>query len=152
VFFRDPFLLDGTLGVASLAGGAPSEILEDALDADWMAGGGDFAVVHRSGNQHRVEAPIAKTLWDREGIILHGLRVQAGTGRVAFKDWGFIYGTDAKGTVRPTSIWEGFAIAWSETTGELWYTVARSAQTEIHALTAGGGDRLVATLPGNYVL
>src|SRR5262249_38244760 len=141
VFYRDPFLLDGTLGVAPLAGGAPSELLEDVLFADWIPDGGDLAVVHRAGNKRRVEAPVAKTLWDREAIVLNHVRVQPGTGRVSFQDWGQMYATNTKGAVGQYGSWEAFETEWSETARELWYTIARSAQTEIHAVTAGGGDR-----------
>src|SRR5262249_17524776 len=146
VYYRDPFLLDGTLGVASLAGGAPSELLEDVTFADWMADGGNLAVVHRAGNQHRVEAPVAKTLWDHEEVVLNHVRVQPGTGRVSFQDWGQMYATDENGGVRQIGSWESFEPGWSETTGELWYTIARSAQTEIHALKVRAVDRLLATL------
>ena len=152
VFYRDPSLLDGTLGVAPVAGGAPSEILEDVLYADWTGANDDLAVIHRAGNQYRVELPIGTTLYDREEIILNNVRMEKAGGRLAFKDWGDVFWTDAKGSVARTGPWEGFDIAWSDATGELWYTVARAAETEIHAVGSGGRDRLVATLPGSYVL
>ena len=82
----DPFLLTGTLAEASLAGGAPRELLEDVLWADWAPGTADLAVVRRFGNGNRVEDPIGKVIASEE-LFLNYLRVSPGGDRVAFKDW-----------------------------------------------------------------
>jgi len=151
LLYRDPSLLDGTLAETSISGGPPSELLDDVAFADWAANG-DIAVVRRAGGRLRVEFPIGKTVFDHEVIYLNHPRVSPGSGRLAFKDWGDLYWKDVGGGVRHPGPEESFEVAWSDPTGELWYTVSRTAQTELRAMNAAGRDRLVATLAGNYVL
>jgi len=47
-------------------------------------------------------------------------------------------------------------VAWSARTNEIWYTVGPGGMdpggTEIHAISPSGRERLIATLPGDYIL
>jgi hypothetical protein len=150
VVCRDPFLLGGTLAEASLAGGAPSEVLEDVMFADWDGNGEGLAVVHRAGNRNRLEFPIGKVVYERELDILNHPRVSREKSRLAFKDWADVLVKDP-GTAARKFTPIAFEIAWRESTGEVWYTVA-TPQTEIRAISPSGRDRLVVTLPGDFVL
>ncbi len=52
----------GTLARVPLAGGAPRQILEDVVMADWAPNGTDLAVLRRIGGNLQLEYPIGKTL------------------------------------------------------------------------------------------
>jgi serine/threonine protein kinase len=167
LLYRDPLLLDGILADASLSGGAPRELLEDVLFADWAPNGKDLAVVHRAGDGHRVEFPIGKTISDEERVLFNHPRISRAQPLLAFKDWGAIFLKDAgnpshliPGPVDDLlgvsdSGWGGHEIAWAG--GEIWYTIGAVGwnlvgATEIHAVTPRGRDRLVATMPGDFIL
>ena len=152
VVHRDPFLLAGTLAEAPLAGGAPRELLEDVLWADWAPNGKGLAVVHRVGNRGRVESPIGKVIYDEESKLLNHVRTSPTENAVAFKDWEVLYVKNGRQPVRKFEVddWES---VWSPVTGELWYAShPESGGTEIHAITQAGRDRLVTTLPLDYLL
>ena len=154
---RDPFLLAGTLARASLAGGAPREILEHVMFADWAPNDSDIAVVHRAHNGNRIEFPIGNTIYREELNLLNYPRVSPRGLQIAFKDWGELLvredGRTARQIPGPAAAIE---IAWSPATKEIWYTVGYGSgllgATEIRAITAGGHDRLVTTLPGDFIL
>ena len=154
---RDPFLLAGTLAEASLAGGAPRELLEDVMWADWAPNGKDIAVVHRAGNSNRLEFPIGKAIYEAEGEFLNHPRISSRQALVAFKDWGDLFLKDAGSAARHIpGGGAAYEIAWSDTTGEIWYTVGGGGgllgETELRAITPRGHDRLVATLPADFIL
>src|SRR5215471_4803283 len=46
-----------------MAGGAPRELLEGVLSADWSPDGKDLAVVHAVGDRYRIEYPIGHVLY-----------------------------------------------------------------------------------------
>jgi serine/threonine protein kinase len=151
VFVRDPFLFDGTLAEASLGGGAPRELAEDVMFADWLPNGSDLAVVRRSGNRHRLELPIGTPVYDEVELLTH-VRASHPAAAVAFNETGKILLRRAGKTAR---IYTGeqlaFEVAWSRTSGEFWYS-APGDSTEIRAVTPEGRDRHVATLAADFVL
>jgi eukaryotic-like serine/threonine-protein kinase len=61
----------GTLGRASLSGGAARPLLENIADADITADGKDLAVVRGGTGQQWLEFPIGKTLYRTSGWIDH---------------------------------------------------------------------------------
>ncbi len=151
IWLRDRSLLNGTLAVASLAGGVPRELLEDVSFADWASDGNDLALVHRVGNRNRLEFPIGKAIYEAEGVALNYVRASPRGNRLAFKDWAAIFLKDDGGRVRTLPV-GGYEIAWSDATGEIWYSLPGREETEIHAITPGGRDRLVARLAADFVL
>jgi eukaryotic-like serine/threonine-protein kinase len=150
--YRDPFLLGGTLAEVPLAGGAPREILEDALFADWAPNGDGLAVVHRVGNKDRLEFPIGSAIYDREERLLNELRFSRQANRLAFKDWGELFLKDAGNPVRDLAGGDFFEAVWSDATGEIWYSLPKTEATEIRAVTPGGRQRSVTTLPADFAL
>jgi hypothetical protein len=145
----------GTLAEVPMAGGAPRELLEDIMFADWAPNGRDLAVVHRSGGRARVEFPIGKTINAKEvepgdGDLLNHVRISPGGDSVAFKDWGMFLLENGVGPVR--LLGTAYEIAWSRPTGEIWWSWLTPGATEIHATTRAGRDRLVTTLAGDFVL
>ncbi len=64
----------GTLARVPLDGGAPRELLEDVLAADWTPDGRDLAVIHKVGGKDRLEFPIGKVLYESaDGTLLGAL-------------------------------------------------------------------------------
>ena len=57
----------GTLARVPLAGGAPRQILEDVIAADWAPDGTELAVLRQVGGQLQLEYPIGKKLLTSAG-------------------------------------------------------------------------------------
>lgn len=76
----------GTLARVSMSGGAPREVLEQVLEADWSPDGQELAVIRRGrGGALRVEYPIGTLCYEApEGLLMDGLRVSPKGDRVAF--------------------------------------------------------------------
>ncbi len=64
----DFFATRGTLARLRPGGGAPREVLEDVLAADWSPDG-ELAVVRRRGGHTTLEFPVGKTLYQTPGWI-----------------------------------------------------------------------------------
>jgi serine/threonine protein kinase len=149
----DLLLFEGTLATASLAGGAPRELLEDVDFAEWSRGGDALGVVHRVGDHRRFELPIGNEIYRERTEYLNYVRSSFQGDRFVFKDWGEIFLKDGGAPPHGIPRTVGVEIAWSERTGEVWYTQPNPpAETAIRAVTPAGHDRLVATLPGDFAL
>ena len=59
----------GTLARVPLEGGAPRELLEDVMLADWSPDGRDLAVVRKVGGKNRLEFPIGKVLYETAELV-----------------------------------------------------------------------------------
>src|SRR5262249_37641486 len=116
--------------------------------AEWSADGADLAVVPRLGNRRRVEFPIGTPIYDLERELLNYPRILGRPDHVAFKDWSQILARDGS-RVRDLSSNDAIEIAWSRPSGQVWYT---NASTEIYAIPSPGKDRLVVSIPGDFVL
>ena len=147
---------------ASLAGGAPRELVEaplspgsgGAVDADWEPGGDRLAVV-RGG---QLEFPVGKVLVpaSAEGRV-HALRFSPDGRRIAFLERRGL--TDDVGVVdltgKKTILSEGWntatSLAWHPTTGEIWFSAreggARLGVIELYAVSLSGVRRTVAQTP-----
>jgi hypothetical protein len=84
---RDPtgWEVIGTLARVSLGGGAPREILEDVLEADWSPDGRQLAVVRDRTGMRRLEYPIGTELYATAGYFIH-IRVSRDGDHIAFLD------------------------------------------------------------------
>lgn len=151
----------GTLARVPLAGGAPREVLDDVMRADWSPDGSQLAVVRYLGGKARLEYPVGKLLFETSGWI--GCpRISPKGDRIAFiehepgwLDGGWVTVVDLQGkTTRLTDEWmEIQGLAWSSTGDEIWFTGARGAgSTALYAATLGGKQRVVARIPGNLML
>jgi Tol biopolymer transport system component len=149
-----------TLARAPLTGGAPREILEDVISADWSPDGARLAVGHQTGGTTRIEFPIGKTLYETGGWVSH-LRVSPDGSRIAFldhpnaSDGGAVACLDSSG--RKTVLSTGWAslegLAWRRDGGEVWFTGTRAgAATHIHGVTLDGRERLILRTPDEMTL
>ncbi|MGA2599609.1 MAG: protein kinase, partial [Bryobacteraceae bacterium] len=74
----------GTLARAPLAGGAPRDVLENVMDADWSPDGSSLAIVRSSGGHNTIEYPIGNVLFQNDGRPPRGTRVSPAGDLVAF--------------------------------------------------------------------
>jgi eukaryotic-like serine/threonine-protein kinase len=139
----------GTLARASLEGGAPREILEDVMDADWSPDGKELAVVRETGPTRRLEFPIGKRLHESVGWISHP-RVSPDGKLIAAIDHPqrgdnlgqvVIFQTDGKKLLDGPAAVTG--LAWSTDGKEIWFT-----GTNLSAVTLSGKVREVANFMG----
>ncbi|MGH9641167.1 MAG: protein kinase domain-containing protein, partial [Terriglobales bacterium] len=142
----------GTLATSPMSGGAPREILENAVAADWSPDGNDLAVIDRTNRKWRLQYPIGKVLWEGENWI-SDLRVSPDGDKVALfrhqpniDDRGDVLVVDRAGQVRTISAgWESLeGLAWAPSGKEVWYSVAESGEQYcIRAATLSGKQRTV---------
>ncbi|HXM77302.1 MAG TPA: hypothetical protein VN971_11030, partial [Thermoanaerobaculia bacterium] len=150
----------GTISQVALAGGAPREIAEDVLFADWSPGQ-RLAVVRVAGGRYRLEYPPGKVLYETAGWIAHARTSPRGD-RIAFfdhpvypDDRGTVAVVDLSGKVRTLSSgWESEqGLAWSPDGNEVWFTATPAGNArDLYAVTLAGRQRLVARVPGGMVL
>jgi len=143
----------GTLARVALDGGAPREVLENVMDADWSPDGKDLAVVRETGVARRLEYPIGKTIYDTVGWISHP-RVSRDGRLVAFLDHrhrgdnvGRVLIFDVSGKKQLEGPAAGTGLAWSPDGREVWFS-----GPSLGAVTLSGKDRQIANLMGMVTL
>jgi hypothetical protein len=147
----------GTLATLSLAGGAPRDLLENVVAADWDPEGRELAVVRWVQGAKRLEYPIGHVVTGAG----FGLRVLPG-GRFAMlesRDLGTV-GTSCLDLLliddagRKTVLSPGWSdwpnLSWSEETQEIVFVSSRNDAAALHAVSLGGRERVVARLPGMF--
>ena len=141
----------GTLSRVSLTGGAPREVLEDVVGADWIPGAQDFAIVRA----RRVEFPAGKTIYESERT-LYGGRVSPGGDRIVIGEGGDIVVLDRAGrrTVLSTGWAQVGGMGWSPKGDEVWFSAASdTVQPTLKAASMSGAVRvLLQTPPGTWDL
>jgi serine/threonine protein kinase len=152
----------GTLARMPLSGGAPREVVEGVMDADWSPDGKELAVVRYQGSRSRLEYPIGKVVFDSPGYVSHP-RVSPTGDAVAFIHHPLVGDTagevavvDGGGRRKTlTSGWaDAWGLAWSADGRELWFTAGQEqSERALHAVAADGGRvRLAARVPGSLTL
>jgi hypothetical protein len=144
-----------TLARLPLAGGAPRELLDGVVWADWSPDGEELAIVRRHGTRQRLEYPVGNVLL--EGGSFAGVRVSPGGDAVAFmedeaagRSLGLVDRHKRKTTL--TRGWnQAFGMAWSGS--EVWFTgVREGAAMALHAVSREGHERTVLTAPARLKL
>ena len=138
----------GTLARVPLEGGAPREILENVMAADWSPDGKELAVVRDTGVARHLEFPIGKRLYETASWMSHP-RVSPDGKLVAIVDnpqrgdnVGRVVVFDSDGKRRLDGAPGGNGIAWSKDGQEIWYATPGS----LNATNLSGKRRLVANL------
>jgi eukaryotic-like serine/threonine-protein kinase len=115
----------------SLAGGAPKDVLEDVVSADWAPDGKSLAVIRSAQGTRRLEFPIGKTLLESPGLFQ--LRVSPDGRLLAVSaleaDGVSISVVDQKGGRKRLSGGSlgGPGLAWTPDGREVWFTQAFGA-------------------------
>ncbi len=153
-----PWMYIGTLGRVELAGGgAPREVVDDVLWADYSPDGANLLVVRRENGIMRIEYPIGKKLYESIGWI-GSPRISPKGDMIAFlehpargDDAGSVCLMDLSSNVKKISTgWISVqGLAWSPSGDEILFAgtkvgVARS----VYAVTRTGSERLVTRSAG----
>lgn len=146
----------GTLARMSIMGGAPREILENVVQADWSPDGKELAVVHDVGERRRLEYPIGKVLYETAGWIGHP-RISPKGDLIAFMDHqivdddrGSVAVVDMAGNKRVLSSEWGTeqGLAWSPDGKEVWFTANKIGEAQaLYAVSLSARERVVARAP-----
>jgi len=151
-------LLPGqTLAQASLAGGAPRELVRDVHMADWAPDGKSLAIIRRVEGKNRLEFPIGRAVYETASRI-DNLHVSPDGHRIAFREVtgqtihirGEVVILDTPtGKKRSTGI-SSTEFAWAHDGKELWFLANGN---ELRALSPDGGrERVIARFPGFFQL
>jgi tRNA A-37 threonylcarbamoyl transferase component Bud32 len=129
----------GTLATVSMGGGAPREIVDDVIEADWSPDGKEMAVLFGSPftREMRMEYPIGKVLVPKTARWMSGMRVSPDGKRVAFfmhpendDDRGDVIVIDRDGKQTTISSgWESLeGLAWAPSGKEVWFSAATTGE------------------------
>jgi Tol biopolymer transport system component len=156
-----PFAQAGTLARVPLAGGAPREVLDNVLWADWTPDGQSLAVIRPTiGALAQLEFPIGNVIYEPLAWVSHvrfspngdflavGDHVQSG-------DDGRVVILDTRGNRKASSAFyssvEG--LAWSPDGKEVWFSaVPAGSARAIYALDLSGKERLIYRSPGGLTI
>ena len=151
----------GMLGRAPLGGGAPREIADGVMFADWSPDGSTLAVARHVGGRVRLEYPLGKVLYETAGWIGNP-RISHDGKLIAFVD--HPYERDDSGTIavvdmsgNKKTLSEQFVsaqgLAWSAGGNEIWFTATTSGSSrELRAVSLSGKERLVYLGTGTLTL
>jgi Tol biopolymer transport system component len=136
----------GTLARVPLGGGAPREVAEDVVFADWSPDGSELASIPiRAGEKSRLEYPIGQTLYETTNGLGY-VRVSPKGDLVAFienesQTGGFVVVADRGGKARRLSgPWRGVEIAaWRPDGG----SVVFYADGAIREVSLAGKERVL---------
>jgi Tol biopolymer transport system component len=151
----------GTLARLPLEGGAPREILNGVLWADWAPRGGDLTVVRDLGGKRRLEYPIGTPLYETVGTIREP-RFSPSGDLIAFlehpilgDDRGSVAIVDRSGKVaRLTGVWKSIqGLAWAPRGNEIWFTAADEGPIRaLFAVSRRGRVRTILRPPGSLAI
>jgi Tol biopolymer transport system component len=156
------FTRRGTLArIGITGGGAPREILERVIFADWSPNGKDLAIVREVGGKSQLEFPIGKVLHTSAGWLSHpkvsprGDEVAIVEHPVNGDDGGFVLLVSAGGQTKTLS--PVFAslqgLCWAPGGNEIWFTGSRVGFNRfIHAASRSGRVRTLAEATGGLTL
>jgi len=157
----NPMETSGMLARALFAGGAPRELLDDVIAADWSPDGAALAVVRRAEGQVRLECPIGKVIYQTRGWISNP-RFSPRGDQIAFLDHpqegddpGSVAVVDRTGKKKILSGPWGAALglAWSARGDEVWFTAEQGATARaLYAVTLSRRRRLVLRQAGPLTL
>jgi hypothetical protein len=142
----------GTLATSPMGGGAPRELLENVVDADWSPDGNEIAVIDRAEDKWQLQYPLGKVLLEGQNWISDARVSPDGKQVALFKhppnddDRGDLLLIDRSGRMRTLSPgWESLeGLAWSPSGKELWFSAAEAGEQYcIHAVTLAGKQRTV---------
>lgn len=151
----------GTLARVPLSGGAPREVLEQVLEADWDPQGRELAVLRKVANGClRVEYPIGNPCYEAaEGLLVEGLKVSPKGDQVAFTTHpaagqANLMLVNRKGKVRTLFQGDLYTFQWAPDASEILYTLRLPGdRQELRAVgTASGRNRTVQSVMGRIQL
>ncbi len=140
------------LAIAPIGGGEPRPSIQGVGWADWAPDGKNMAILRGPFQRARLEFPVGNLLyepaWGRIRISPRGDRVVfsarlRGLPRLAV--------VDQKKTLSELTD-DAHEFAWSPGGDEVWFTRIVNGSTHLFGKVPGGRERLLYTLPGDFVL
>jgi dipeptidyl aminopeptidase/acylaminoacyl peptidase len=151
----------GTLARLPLSGGAPREVAEGVLSADWSPDGNALAAVRFADGQVHLEYPLGKVLYKTQGWISDA-RVSPDGERVAFIDHPILF--DSRGSIMvvdraghrkalTNTFSDALGLAWHPSGKEIWFTGSYvHLSSNLFAVTLSGKQRLVWAGAGEVIV
>ncbi|HZC23632.1 MAG TPA: hypothetical protein VE866_09860, partial [Candidatus Binatia bacterium] len=151
----------GTLARVPLAGGAPREVVDKVLWADWTPDGQSLAVARESDDRRsRLEFPPSNVIYEPLGWVSHvrfspNGELLAIADHISDGDDGRIVIIDARGNHKTSSSFyssvEG--LAWSPNGKEVWFSAVPAGSVRaIYSLDLSGKERLIYRAPGGLTV
>ncbi len=156
-----PFTQSGTLARVPLAGGAPREVFDNVLWADWTPDGTSLAVIQGTLNRNsQLEFPAGNVLYEPKGWVSHVRFSPTGNllavaDHIPNGDDGRVVILDLHGQRKASSSFyssvEG--LAWAPSGKELWFSAVPSGSARsIYGLDLSGKERLIYRAPGGLTI
>lgn len=151
----------GTLARMPQGGGAPREVMENVVSADWGPDGQALAAIQMSDGEYHVQFPLGHTLYTSTSRLAY-LRFSPRGDRLAFIEYDLI--SDERGVLKvvaveggAATVWSRFSeireIAWPRDSDEVWVSaIDRGRSTSIYAVSSTGARRLILQAPGSLYL
>jgi len=151
----------GTLAQLPLSGGAPRELAENVISADWAPDGNSLAVVRFAEGNVRLEYPLGKVLYHTEGWISDA-RVSPDGERVAFIDHPILF--DSRGSIMVVdragnrkaltgTFADVLGLVWHPSGNEIWFTGSLiHLSSNLMAVNLSGRQRLVWAGAGEVIV
>ncbi|HZN02932.1 MAG TPA: protein kinase [Candidatus Polarisedimenticolia bacterium] len=159
--FTIGWMRQGTLARASLAGGAPREVMQDVQDADWAPDGESLAVVRTVGGRYHLEYPTGKVLYETDTWVT-GPRFSPDGKLIAFVDHpsmgddrGRIGVVDLAGQVRflTDAFSSARGVAWTPNGRAVWFSAGRTGNVRaVYEVDLQGRQRMVDGAPTGMTL
>lgn len=148
---------EGTLGTVPASGGAPREIVDSVVSADWLPDGSEMAAIRENNGKFQVEFPLGKPIYESE-TWLNSLRVSPRGDAVAFAQYStdgadigriIILDKNGKQLARSEEYVSVEGLAWEPSGDGILFAASKSGgwADSLHALTRDGKDSTILTLP-----
>ena len=140
-----------TLARVALTGGAPREILDDVIAADWRPGSDELAVVRRD----RLEFPVGNTIHGPHQF--RHVRIAPDGQRLALVEGSSIVVLDRSGqkTTLSSGWGDTITLAWSPSGDEVWFTANRRRNDvsvwTLRAVSLDGKERVLFSSAGTVL-
>jgi Tol biopolymer transport system component len=141
----------GTLARVALTGGAPREILDDVIAADWMPGRDELAIVRRD----RLEFPVGHTIHGPNQFTY--VRIAPDGQRLALVEGADIVVLDRSGkkTTLSSGWGDSITLGWSPAGDEVWFAASRHrtdvSSWTLRAVSLDGRERVLFSSAGTGV-
>jgi eukaryotic-like serine/threonine-protein kinase len=158
---KDLFIGDceGALARVPISGGAPRQVAENVVSADWIADGTEIAAVRNVEGKFRIELPLGNVIYE-SSAWLDFLRISPDGKLAAFTEFKFLNGDigevvivdrTGKQIQRSPAFPSVEGIAWPPGGKEVWFAAAAGNNAwanSIQALNVSGKSRIILRFPG----
>jgi eukaryotic-like serine/threonine-protein kinase len=158
---KDLFIGDceGALARVPISGGAPRQVAENVVSADWMADGTEIAAIRNVEGKFRVELPLGNVIYE-SSAWLDFLKISPDGKLAAFTEFKFLNGDigqvmivdrTGKQIQRSATFPSVEGLAWPPGGKEVWFAAAAGNNAwanSIQALSVTGNNRIILRLPG----